>query len=109
VWGKSRHWRNLKDVSKLIFLSFFLTAPPALFNFVVISVFGLMRGYLRNTQRFSTEFTFSVLAIAAPYTLIVFFSLISKLSIRAFSISSFLLNALAVAVLVWLMDGPKER
>jgi hypothetical protein len=109
IWAFDSTLVYEKDVSKLVFMSFVLTALPGLFNFVVISVFGLMRGHPRNTQRLSTEFTFSVLAVAISYSVMVFVSVIYKPGIVLFSICALLLNIVMVAVFVALMDKPEEQ
>lgn len=98
-----------KEVSKIIFLSFVLTAAPAFLNFVVISVFGSMRGYPRDTQRFSTEFTFALMAVAAAYFIMVLVFLLYPLSVSIFSIGALILNIISVIVFILLMDSPNEK
>lgn len=108
IWVFDPKFVYEKDVSKLVFLSFVLTAAPALFNFVVVSVFGFMRGHPRNTQRLSTEFTFALMAIAISYFVMVFVSLIYQPSILLFAVGTILINLAAVAVFIYLMDEPKK-
>ncbi len=109
IWVFDPKFVYENDVSKLVFLSFVLTAAPALLNFVVFSVFGFMRGHPRNTQRLSTEFTFSLMAIAISYFAMVFVSLVYRPSILIFAVGAILINVVAVAVLVYLMDEPEGK
>jgi len=98
-----------KEVSKIILLSFVLTSAPAFFNFVVITVFGLMKGHPRNTQRISTEFTFALMAVALAYFIMVLISIICELSVVFFALGALVINIIAVITFVRLMDSPDEQ
>lgn len=108
IWVFDPSFVYEKDVSKLLFLSFVLTTPPSLFNFVVFSTFWHIRGNPGNKQGFGTIFTFSVLAIAISYSLLVFVSLICELKMTTFSLLALLLNILLVALFVKLMPAPNN-
>lgn len=97
-----------KSAFKILLFSFVLTSAPALFNFVVISVYGLMRGHPRDTQRSSTEFTFSLMAVAASYFIMVLVSLLWAPIISVFTCGAIAINVLVVACLIILMDQPAK-